>query len=119
MKKVIKPAEREEAVYYSDFSGKSFGAFSPPVELSISFNYGSKYDGAGIQLDIDDDELEPVLEIIKKSISEDCKNKIRKNLEQSEKRYEDSMQMRDWEHCDILSNNLWFWRKLLDLKIDQ
>ena len=39
MKKVTKPAEKEEAVYYSDFSGKTFGEFFPHVEVNIEFNY--------------------------------------------------------------------------------
>lgn len=115
MKKVIKPAEQEEAVYFSDFSGKCFGEFHPPVELTISCSYGSKHDGAGIELHLDDEELKPFLELIKKSMSEDYKTKIKKQLESSENSYEDAMQMRDWEHCDILSNSIWFWREILGL----
>lgn len=116
MKKVLKPATREEAIYYSDFSGKCFGELSPPVELTISCSYGSKHDGAGIELHLDDEEIKPFLELIKKSISEDCKNKIKKQLEAAENNYEGAMQMRDWEHCDIVSNSIWFWREILNLK---
>jgi hypothetical protein len=115
MKKIVKPLVREEAVYYSDFSGKCFGEFPAPIELNVSFLYGSKHDGAGIQLHLDDDELKPILEVIKKSISEDYKADMKKTIERYEKNYEDSMQMRDWDHCDIVSNNLWFWRELLGL----
>jgi hypothetical protein len=115
MKKVIKPAAREESVYYSDFSGKCFGELYPPVELTISCSYGSKHDGAGIELHLDDEEMEPFLELIKKSISEDCKIKLKKQLESAENTHYDAMQMRDWEHCDIVSNSIWFWRELLGL----
>lgn len=115
MKKVIKPPVREEAVYYSDFSGKCFGELPAPVEISIAFSYGSKHDGAGIQLHLDDEELKPILEVIKKSISEDYKNDMKKTIVRYEKTYDDAMQMRDWEHCDIVSNTLWFWRELLEL----
>ncbi len=115
MKKVIKPAVREEAVYYSDFSGKCFGEYYPPVELTISCSYGSKHDGAGIELHMDDEEMRPFIELIKKSMSEDCKAKLKKQLESDESRFNDAMQMRDWEHCDIVSNSIWFWRELLEL----
>jgi hypothetical protein len=119
VKKVIKPLVREEAVYYSDFSGKCFGELPAPVEISIAFLYGSKHDGAGIQLHLDDEELKPILEVIKKSISEDYKKDIKKTIDRYEKTYDDSMQMRDWEHCDIVSNTLWFWRELLGLTNEQ
>ena len=115
MKKVIKPAEREEAVYFSDFSGKCFGELYPPVELTISCSYGSKHDGAGIELHLDDEEIQPFLELIKKSISEDCKNKLKKQLESAENIHYGAMQMRDWEHCEITSNSIWFWKELLGL----
>jgi len=115
MKKIIKPQVREESVYYSDFSGKCFGEYPAPVELNISFLYGSKHDGAGIQIHLDDEELKPVLDIIKKHLSEDYKNDIKKSIEKYENVYEDVMQMRDWEHCDIISNTLWFWRELMGI----
>jgi hypothetical protein len=48
MKKITKPAEKEEFVYYSDFSGKHMGDICSPVEVKIDFNYGSKRDGANL-----------------------------------------------------------------------
>jgi len=119
VKKTLKPATREEATYYSDFSGKCFGEFGPPIELTISCSYGSKHDGAGIHLHLDDEELKPLLEVIKKSLSEDYKNDIKKTIDRLETTFDDSMQMRDWEHCDIVSNNLWFWRELSGLTNEQ
>lgn len=113
MKKIIKPLEREEAVYYSDFSGKTLGEFGPDVELKITCNYGSKYDGTNITLHLDDTDLEKVIHLLKETISEDFKKEVRKRLDNNEKNLEDSIQMRDWSHCDLLSNNVWFLRKLL------
>lgn len=75
MKKIIKPAEDEEAVYFSDFSGRSLGEYGPPVELKIIFNYGSKQDGDCIQLDLDDSDIQEILKIIKNSVTEEFKNK--------------------------------------------
>jgi hypothetical protein len=119
VKKIIKPSAREEAIYYSDFSGKCFGEFYPPVELTICCSYGSKYDGAGIELHLDDQEMQPILELIKKSISVDCKNKLKKQLESAENTHYDAMQMRDWEHCEMTSNSIWFWRELLGLSNEE
>ena len=116
MKKIIKPAEREEAVYFSDVSGKSFGEFSAPVELKISFNYGSKHDGSEIQIDLDDEEVKPILDHLKTLVSEDFKQNVKNKLDRFENDYEDSMQMRDWDHCDRMSNSIWFWREFLELK---
>ena len=75
MKKIIKPAEDEEAVYFSDFSGRSLGELGPPVELMITFNYGSEQDGDCIQLDLDDNDIQEILRIIKNSVTEEFKNK--------------------------------------------
>lgn len=116
MKKIIKPAIREESQYYSDFSGKSFDHLGPPVELKISFNYGSRYDGAELKLDLDDGEINPILESIKNNISDKAKTKLKTILEKYEKDFDDSMQMRDWDYCDMVSNNLSIWRNLLGIE---
>lgn len=119
MKKIIKPAERAVCVYYSDFSGKFFGEFDPEVKIKIEFNYGSKYDGAEIELHMTDDESSSLLEHIKEKLTEDFKNTKKKELEFYEKQYDDSMQMRDWDYCDRLSDKLLFWRKFLDIKEEE
>jgi hypothetical protein len=118
MKKITKPAEREEAVFYSDFSGKNLGDCNPPVEIKIEFNYGSKKDGAILNLHLDDDDIKPILELIKKNISEDFKKDLIKKIKQQEKYFEDSMQFRDWTSCDYTSNSLWFLRELLGISPD-
>lgn len=116
MKKIIKPAIKEEAQYYSDFSGEPFDHFGPPVELKINFNFGSKYDGAEIKFDLNDNEIEFVLETIKKHISSKAKNKLKSIIDKYEKDFEDGMQMRDWDYCDLVSGNLNLWRNLLGIK---
>jgi len=116
MKKVTKPAERGEAVYYSDFSGKNLGEFDAPVELKISCGYGSKYDQADITFHLDDNDLEKLTLILRDCISEDFKNEINKKINKYDKYYEDSMQMRDWDSCDKALNNLCLFRNLLGIK---
>ncbi|MFZ9876479.1 MAG: hypothetical protein ACO3EY_05415 [Candidatus Nanopelagicales bacterium] len=118
MKKITKPAEREEAVFYSDFSGKTLGDLTPPVELKIEFNYGSERDGASLQLHLDDEDVKPIVELIKQKMSADRKKQLKKQLEEQEKSFEDSMQFRDWNSCDYITNSMWFLRELLDLKED-
>jgi len=54
VKKITKPFCREEATYYSDFSGKCFGECGPDITLKLEFGYGSKYDGAAIELHLSD-----------------------------------------------------------------
>ncbi len=118
MKKIIKPAEREEAVYFSDFSGKSLGEFTPPVELKLDFNYGSEKDGANLLLHLNDEDVQPILDLIKKRLSIDTKQQLKKILESKEAGFNDSMQFRDWDSCDTLSNSIWFLRELLDIRED-
>jgi hypothetical protein len=106
VKKIIKPAEKEEAIYFTDFKGKSCGEFGAPVEVKISFNYGSKHDGDFLVLDLDDEEIEPFLKLIKQHMSEDYKKLLRDKLSALEKSYETSLQCRDWTSCEYESNSL-------------
>jgi hypothetical protein len=68
VKKIITPAQKEEAVYYSDFKGRCFGLFEPPVKVKIEFGYGSERDGQTIVLDLTDDEVQPILELIRSNL---------------------------------------------------
>ena len=65
MKKITKPAVKEESVHYTDFEGKCLGEWPVPVELKLEFSYGSKYDGASLRLDLDDGEVKPILDLIR------------------------------------------------------
>ena len=70
MKKITKPSQREESVYYSDFSGHLLDQFGPQVELKINFNYGSKYDNSSLELDLTDEEVLPLLKLIASKLYE-------------------------------------------------
>ena len=116
MKKITKPAEREEATYYSDFSGKCFGELHPPVELKIEFNYGSKHDGSLIGLHLTDEETNLFLDIIKKNMSENYKAFLQKRLEDYDKQYQESCDFRDWDSCELTGNSIDLLKNLLDVK---
>jgi hypothetical protein len=73
MKKILKPLELEDAVYYSDFSGKILNE-QPPIEINIDFNYGSKYDGCKLELHLDDEDFDQLLSFLKTKLSEDFKH---------------------------------------------
>jgi hypothetical protein len=119
MKKITKPAEREEAVYYSDFSGRCFGEWHPPVEVKIEFNYGSGHDGSVINLHLTDDEVNLFLDVIKKKMSEDYKNFLKHKLDTYNKEYDESISFRDWTSCDRIGNSVDLLRELLDIKSDE
>ena len=80
MKKITKPAEREEAVYYSDFTGKVLNECGPDITLKLDFHYGSKRDGANLELHLSDDDIAPFIDLIKSKISLDLKEYLKKKL---------------------------------------
>lgn len=115
MKKITKPAERENAVYYSDFTGKAFGDRGAPVNLKLEFNYGSDRDGASLLLHLSDDDVKPILDLIKQSFCSNTKKYLKKQLTAKEKSFDESMQFRDWDSCDFISNDIWLIRELLGI----
>lgn len=77
MKKILKPQEQEEAMYYSDFSGKLLPdseTFGPPIEIKISFNYGSKLDTENLELHLDDNDYILIKEFFKKYTTSEFQN---------------------------------------------
>lgn len=82
MKKILEPACEEDAIYYSDFSGKLLDSFinAPPCELKINFNYGSIYDGENLTLHLTDDEAKSLLEYIKLNLTEEAKKEHKGSL---------------------------------------
>jgi hypothetical protein len=116
MKKIIKPAEREEATYYSDFTGKPLDECGPEVDLKMSFGYGSKYDNARFTLHLSDEDAENILEFISTKLSGDCRKEIQTNLQQLDVQYEDAMDSRAWDECELLHSNREIYKKLLGLK---
>ena len=113
MKKLTKPAEKEESVYYSDFSGKCFGDFHSPVELMIDFNYGSKYDGSKLRFDLDDKDLEDVLMLLKSKLSNDTKKTLKTMHTILDDKYDNSIQSRDWTDCEFICNEKNLLEKLI------
>lgn len=105
MKKVLKPAEQEDSVYYSDFSGKCFGNFYPDVTFKMEFNYGSKYDGAAVEFHVSDDEADAILEFLKSKVSDDCKEGFREKLHKQSKNLEDAIDARDYTQSEFYSSS--------------
>jgi hypothetical protein len=116
MKKILKPAEREEAAYYSDFTGKPLSQFGPDIELKLDFGYGSKYNGSHFTLHLSDEDVDQILSFLATKISSDSRKEIQKNLEQFDVRYDDAMDSRAWHECDLLHNNRVVLKKLLNLE---
>jgi hypothetical protein len=116
MKKVLKPAEREEAAYYSDFTGKPLSSCGPDVDLKMSFGYGSKYDGSRFTLDLSDEDADEILKFIATKISGDCRKEIQTSLQQLDVQYDDAMDSRAWDECDFIHHNREVYKKLLNLE---
>jgi hypothetical protein len=115
VKKVIKPAEPEESVYYTDFKGVVCEEYGAPVEVKITFNYGSKYDGDELEFHLNDDEVFVILDVIKQHLSSDYKNHLMNAYKKAEKNYESSLQFRDWDSCKLAQNSLFLLEYMLNL----
>jgi hypothetical protein len=113
MKKITKPAEKEEATYYSDFSGKCFGEFHPHIELKLEFNYGSGYDGSRFTFHLDDKDIEDVLFLLKGKLSNETKKVLKQRYVSLEKDYDQHVQCRDWTNCDYICNEQSLLTKLI------
>lgn len=113
MKKITKPLEKEEAVYYSDFSGKCFGEYNPHIELKIDFGYGSIYDGSNIKFDLDDNDIEDILFILKSKLNNDTKKILKEMYTKLDNNYDDHVQTKDWSGCDYICNQKDLLKKLI------
>lgn len=114
MKKIIIPRQREEATYFSDFTGQPFGdELHPPVSLKLDFGYGSEYDGSEITLHLSDRDVAPVLELISTKLNPDFKKQLEHKLNDNDEAYWDAVEARDYTECEIRvsCNNLY--KKLL------
>ena len=114
MKKITKPATKEEAVYYSDFSGKMFDEYGVHAELTLNFNYGSNYDSARINLHLTDKEAEEVLEFIKQRISKDCVASLKEKLHNKQINYDEAVDFRDWSSCELITKETDLIKKLIE-----
>jgi hypothetical protein len=116
MKKIVKPEQKEEALYYTDFKGFVCPEWGPPIELKIKFNYGSKFDSDDLDLHLTDDEIKPILDHIKENLSEDFKSSLNKKLKEKEIEFQDLVETRDWTSCEYHANSISFLKYLLNIK---
>lgn len=114
MKKVIAPATREKAVFYSDFSGKCFDQFGPNAEMTLKFNYGSKYDSAKIEIHLSDNDAEEIIQFLKTKLTTDCVDSFKKALYSESNRYNEAMDFRDWTLCEQISSSNELLKKLVE-----
>lgn len=80
MKRVLKPAQDEDVVYYSDFNGTllSDGVINyPPCEVAICFNYGSSFDGEQFTLHLSDEEALELRDFLKTKLNSETKNELK------------------------------------------
>ena len=107
MKKIIKPQQNEEAIYFSDFTGKPLGNMGyEPVGIKITCNYDSKFDGSEVTLHLDDDDLLQLIGFLKTKVSGDFKNQIKNSMKKLDKDHEDCFQARDWQSVEYVQNNI-------------
>lgn len=114
MKIVTKPQQKEEIEIYSDFSGERFQYDIPEVTIKFDFEYGSKYDDAQIEFHFSDKEADDILKLIKTNLSEKTKDNIKKYLEESNKKYDECMDFRDWDGCDYYGANIELYKYFLN-----
>jgi len=116
MKKIIQPEQAEEAIYFSDFTGKPFmDGLPPPVKVKFNFNFGSAYDGASFSLDLSDEDTEGLISIIRQKLSEDAKKQLGKKLHYLDLQLEDDIQSKSYSACEYTSNSRLVLLKLLGL----
>ena len=108
MKKIIKPKQHEQAVYFSDFTGQPFDQFGSPVTLKLEFNYGSKYDQSHITLHLSDKDVAPILDVIQSKLNPDFKKSLEEDLDKNIDNMHDALDARDPLMCEyyISCNNL-------------
>jgi hypothetical protein len=116
MKEIIEHAKKEKAVYRSDFSDYEFDEGGPDIDLKLSFNYGSKYDGAALSLHLTDSDVECILDIIKSKITDNYKKEMERLLNRYIKQYNEAVDFRDWDHCDCLGNSIDIIKHIIDYK---
>jgi hypothetical protein len=101
MKKILKPKQLEQAAYFSDFTGQPFGGlFHPPVELKMTFNYGSIYDGSDVTLHLSDKDMEPILDLIQSKLNPDYKKDLKDTLDDNNEELDAAMDSRDPMMCE-------------------
>lgn len=114
MKKIIKPAQKEKAEYFSDFSNTSFDCFGPEAEIKFEFNYGSEFDDSSVEFHLTGTEAKHVLDFIRMNLSEDKTTELQTRLESANEDYDDNMDARDWQSCDYIGHSINLYKYLLN-----
>jgi len=104
MKKILKPKQHEEAIYFSDFTGQPFDQFSVPVTLKLDFSYGSEYDQSEITLHLSDRDIAPILDLISSKLNPDFKKHLENELNDNDEKYWDAVEARDYMECEVRSS---------------
>jgi len=115
MKKILKPLEREEVAFFSDFTGKPLDECGPDVELKVTFSYGSKYIGSQITLHLSDKDIGEVLAFLATKITKEYRKEIQKTLQEIDARYEDATDSRAWDLCYLYNSDRELYKKMLGL----
>lgn len=76
MKKILEPAKKETAIYYSDFKGKLFDIL-PEIEITFKFNYGSGKDEKDFTLYLTEDEYKEVEQFLSQKLLPEVKKEIK------------------------------------------
>jgi hypothetical protein len=115
MKKIIKPKSFEEAIYFSDFTGQPFDSNfrHPPVELKMTFNYGSIYDQSEVTLHLSDKDMGPILDLIQSKLNADYKKDLQQTLDYNNEELDMAMDSRDPKMCEYYISCNSLIRKLL------
>jgi hypothetical protein len=108
MKKITIPKQHEQATYFSDFTGQPFGLYHPPVELKLSFNYGSEYDQSEITLHLSDKDVAPIMDLIQSKLNPDFKKSLEEDLDENIDKMHEALDAREPLTYDyyITCNNL-------------
>jgi hypothetical protein len=118
MKKILVPEQREEANYFSDFTGQPFDEFyGPPVELKIQFNYGSKYDCSEFTLHLSDKDIEPILDHIQSKLNQDFKKQLHGIYLGNDEELQNAIEARDHMECEYRISNMKLINRLLGNEI--
>lgn len=75
MKKITATKE-EVSEIWSDQSGEPFELGIPPVEVKISFSYGSEHDESELTFHFSDDEMEPLLKLLQSKLCSKTKEEL-------------------------------------------
>jgi hypothetical protein len=70
MKKTIQPAKKEISELWCDGSGEDMPEGMPPLTVTMSFGFGSRFDGAEITLHYSEPEAEKLLQKIREGLCE-------------------------------------------------